>query len=143
MDNTTNTAETTVAQETAVTEVAVATTDVTDEATAEVAEMLAEAATDADATPSNDTLEVLKDGSLETGTAQNEDGSEYPTVKLTTNQLGAQLGVEYPIAAALMKYLGQVGVAKKVGKIKTSTGKGRSADIFEIPQSLNITVPVL
>jgi len=61
--------------------------------------------------------------------------------KVTVNQLAAQLGVEYVVAASLLKLLVSQGAATEAGKIKTSlSGKGKPSTVYEIPDTFTLNL---
>lgn len=63
-------------------------------------------------------------------------------LNLTVNGLAARLNVEYPVASALVKLMESQGVAKKVGKQPTKTGKGKPADIYLLPEKFELVIGV-
>lgn len=66
--------------------------------------------------------------------------------KVTAIQLAERLGVDYVVASSLLKLMVSRGVAREVGKIKTSlTGKGKPSTVYEIPGefTLSLSSPVV
>lgn len=62
-------------------------------------------------------------------------------MQVTANQLAKQMGVEYVVAASLLKLAVSTGQGKEVGKVKTSlTGKGKPSTVYEIPETLTISL---
>lgn len=62
-------------------------------------------------------------------------------MQVTANQLAKQLGVEYVVAASLLKLVVSTGQGKEVGKVKTSlSGKGKPSTVYEIPDTLTISL---
>ena len=59
-------------------------------------------------------------------------------MQVTVNDLAKRLGVDYPVASALLKLMVNEGAASEVGKRPNSTGKGKPSTIFEIPESFTI-----
>lgn len=61
--------------------------------------------------------------------------------KVTAIQLAQRLGVDYVVAASLLKLMVSKGVAKEAGKIKTSlTGKGKPSTLYEIPSEFTLSL---
>lgn len=58
----------------------------------------------------------------------------------TINQLAANLGVAYPVAANLIALMVKVGQAKSVGKkpAATKSGKGKPSIVYEVPDSFTV-----
>lgn len=62
--------------------------------------------------------------------------------QVTVKQFGEKLGVEYPLAMALIKIMELAGVASLVGKQrpKNLIGRGKPSGIYEIPESFTINL---
>lgn len=61
--------------------------------------------------------------------------------KVTAIQLAQRLGVDYVVAASLLKLLVSKGLAREAGKIKTSlTGKGKPSTLYEIPGKFTLSL---
>lgn len=61
--------------------------------------------------------------------------------KVTAIQLAQRLGVDYVVAASLLKLLVSKGLAREAGKIKTSlTGKGKPSTLYEIPGEFTLSL---
>jgi len=55
-----------------------------------------------------------------------------------------QLGVDYVVAASLLKLAVATGQGKEAGKIKTSlTGKGKPSTVYEVNDTLTISLTAL
>jgi len=70
---------------------------------------------------------------------------EFTVERVTAIQLAQRLGVDYVVAASLLKLMVSKGVAKEVGKVKTSlSGKGKPSTVYEIPGefTLSLSAPV-
>jgi hypothetical protein len=62
-------------------------------------------------------------------------------MQVTANQLAKQLGVEYVVAASLLKLAVSTGQGEEAGKLKTSlTGKGKPSTVYEVPDVLTISL---
>jgi hypothetical protein len=62
-------------------------------------------------------------------------------MKVTANQLAKQLGVDYVVAASLLKLAVATGQGKEDGKVKTSlTGKGKPSTVYEVNDTLTISL---
>lgn len=64
-------------------------------------------------------------------------------IQVTAKQLGERLGVEYAVAANLVKVIVASGQGKEVGKVDMHGAKGKPAAIFELPEvfTLNLAAP--
>jgi hypothetical protein len=61
--------------------------------------------------------------------------------RVTAIQLAQRLGVDYVVAASLLKLMVSKGEAKEVGKVKTSlSGKGKPSTVYEIPGEFKLTL---
>jgi ribosomal protein S25 len=60
-------------------------------------------------------------------------------IKLTTNELAKRMGVEYGVAASIIKLMQKYGKAKECGKIPTLSGKGKPSTIYEIEEEFSLS----
>lgn len=61
-------------------------------------------------------------------------------VRVTAKQLGERLGVEYAVAANLVKLIVGSGQGKEVGKVDMNGAKGKPAVIFELPDVFTLSL---
>jgi predicted deacylase len=60
---------------------------------------------------------------------------------LTIKQLANEMGMDYIVAASLVKVMTSKGVAKAVGKLETPKGtKGKPSVTYEIPESFTLSL---
>jgi transcription initiation factor IIE alpha subunit len=57
-------------------------------------------------------------------------------IRTTTKEFAERLGVEYQVAAGLLRYLKEKGLAKIVETRPNPSGKGKGSDVYELPTSI-------
>jgi predicted ArsR family transcriptional regulator len=65
---------------------------------------------------------------------------ELPTFQTTIKELAARIGVDDLAAQGFVKFLVAKGVARLITTRKTATGKGKPANVYEIPNELKLTL---
>ena len=60
-------------------------------------------------------------------------------MKVTAVEFAQLQGMKKPVAVAVLKFLEGKGAAKVVEKRRTTTGKGRSANVYEVQEQVNIS----
>lgn len=65
-------------------------------------------------------------------------------MKVTAKEFGETVGVEYAVAANVLKFLVMSGVADEAGSQKTASGKGKPSTVYEFPTivTLDLTTKV-
>ena len=58
----------------------------------------------------------------------------------TVKELADELQLDYLTTQGLVKFLVEVGEAKKVGVRPTASGKGKPSNVYELPEKVEINL---
>lgn len=61
-------------------------------------------------------------------------------MEVSTKQLAEKMDIDYPVAAALIKLIVKAGKGKELRKVPAAGGKGKPTTIYELPETVTITL---